>query len=182
MLGLLSVIEPTTVDEALSDDGWIIAMLEELNQFQGNDVWDLVARVDQKNIIGTKWVFSNNSKELVHGLPKLNIIKSICEICVKSKQSRFPFVSEDLKRASATLQVIHFDICVPFEVDSLGCMKYFITFVHEFTRMIWLYTIKLKSETVDIFRKFKVLVDKESEKSIKILRTYGVGEYTSKDF
>ena len=23
MIGLLSVIEPTTVDEALSDDGWI---------------------------------------------------------------------------------------------------------------------------------------------------------------
>jgi len=38
MIGLLSVIEPTTVDEALSDDGWILAMQEELNQFQRNDV------------------------------------------------------------------------------------------------------------------------------------------------
>jgi len=28
MIGLLSVIEPTTVDEALSDDGWILAMQE----------------------------------------------------------------------------------------------------------------------------------------------------------
>jgi hypothetical protein len=33
------VIEPaTSVDEALSDDGWIVAMQEELNQFQRNDV------------------------------------------------------------------------------------------------------------------------------------------------
>jgi len=31
MIGLLSMIEPTTVDEALSDDGWILAMQEELN-------------------------------------------------------------------------------------------------------------------------------------------------------
>jgi len=31
MIGLLSVIEPATVDEALSDDGWILAMQEELN-------------------------------------------------------------------------------------------------------------------------------------------------------
>jgi len=38
MIGLLSVIEPTTVDEALSDDRWILAMQEELNQFQRNDV------------------------------------------------------------------------------------------------------------------------------------------------
>jgi len=27
------MIEPTTVDEALSDDGWILAMQEEMNQF-----------------------------------------------------------------------------------------------------------------------------------------------------
>ena len=38
MIGLKSMIEPTTVDEALSDDGWILAMHEELNQFQRNDV------------------------------------------------------------------------------------------------------------------------------------------------
>jgi len=44
MIGLLTVIEPATVDEALSDDGWILAMQEELNQFQRNDVWDLVPK------------------------------------------------------------------------------------------------------------------------------------------
>jgi len=31
VLGLLSLIEPTFVDETLSDDGWIVAMQEELN-------------------------------------------------------------------------------------------------------------------------------------------------------
>jgi len=63
MIGLLSVIEPTTVDEALSDDGWILAMQEELNQFQRNDVWDLVPKPLKKNIIGTKWVFRNKLNE-----------------------------------------------------------------------------------------------------------------------
>ena len=38
-LGLLSMIEPIKVDEALTDDGWILAMQDELNQFQRNDVW-----------------------------------------------------------------------------------------------------------------------------------------------
>ena len=59
MIGLLSVIEPATVDEVLLDDGWILAMQEELNQFQRNDVWDLVPKPQQKNIIVTKWVFKN---------------------------------------------------------------------------------------------------------------------------
>jgi len=63
MIGLLSVIEPTTVDEELSDDGWILAMQEELNQFQRNDVWDLEPKPLQKNIIGTKWVFINKLNE-----------------------------------------------------------------------------------------------------------------------
>ncbi|KAK2382366.1 putative mitochondrial protein [Trifolium repens] len=44
LLGLISMIEPKNVDEALTDDGWIVAMQDELNQFQRNDVWDLVPR------------------------------------------------------------------------------------------------------------------------------------------
>jgi len=59
MMGLLLVIELATVDEALSDDGWILAMQEELNQFQRNDVWNLVPKPQHKNIIWTKWVFRN---------------------------------------------------------------------------------------------------------------------------
>jgi len=63
MIGLLSVIEPATVDEELTDDGWILAMQEELNQFQRNDVWDLVPKPPPKNIIGIKWVFRNKLNE-----------------------------------------------------------------------------------------------------------------------
>jgi len=63
MIGLISMIEPKIVDEVLSDNGWILAMQEELTQFQRNDVWDLVPKPSQKNIIGTKWVFRNKLNE-----------------------------------------------------------------------------------------------------------------------
>ena len=56
------MIEPKNVDEALSDDGWIVAMQDELNQFQRNDVWDLVPKPTHKNIIGTKWVFGKQAR------------------------------------------------------------------------------------------------------------------------
>jgi len=62
-LGLMSMIEPTKVDEALIDDGWILAMQDELNQFKRNDVWDLVPKPEHKNIIGTKRVFRNKMNE-----------------------------------------------------------------------------------------------------------------------
>jgi hypothetical protein len=38
MLGLISLVEPTSIDEVLEDDGWIVAMQEDLNQVQRNDV------------------------------------------------------------------------------------------------------------------------------------------------
>jgi len=38
-------------------------MQQELNQFQRNDVWDLVPKPQQKNIIETKWVFRNKLNE-----------------------------------------------------------------------------------------------------------------------
>ncbi|GKE57804.1 hypothetical protein Tco_1496989, partial [Tanacetum coccineum] len=38
----ISTTEPKNVNEALKDESWIIAMLEELNQFIANDVWELV--------------------------------------------------------------------------------------------------------------------------------------------
>ena len=40
-------------------------MHEELHQFIRNDVWELVPRPKDVNLIGTKWIFKNKSNE--HG-------------------------------------------------------------------------------------------------------------------
>ena len=60
---LVSLIEPTSIDEALEENDWILAIQDELNQFSRNDVWDLVPRPKGFNIIGTKWVFRNKLNE-----------------------------------------------------------------------------------------------------------------------
>ncbi|GAU47337.1 hypothetical protein TSUD_101250, partial [Trifolium subterraneum] len=73
-------------------------------------------------------------------------------------------------------------ICGPIDVLSTGGNKYFITFIDEYSRMIWLYHIKAKSEAFEVFKRFKTLVEKQSDKEIKVLRTDGGGEYTSKEF
>ena len=63
LLGLISVIEPSKIDKALLDDAWIVAMQEELNQFERNEVWSLVPKPSKKNIIGTKLVYRNKFNE-----------------------------------------------------------------------------------------------------------------------
>ncbi|RDX93608.1 putative mitochondrial protein, partial [Mucuna pruriens] len=58
-MALLSNVEPKNVEEALLNDGWILTMQEELDQFQKNDVWKLVSPPNDKSIIGTNWIFRN---------------------------------------------------------------------------------------------------------------------------
>lgn len=59
----LSQFQPKKVEEAQNDDSWIEVMQEELNQFTKNDVWMLVPRLVEHNVISTKWIFKNKSDE-----------------------------------------------------------------------------------------------------------------------
>ncbi|GJS08354.1 putative reverse transcriptase domain-containing protein [Tanacetum coccineum] len=59
----ISTIDTKNVNEALTDDSWIVAMQEELNPFIANDVWELVPQPRNMTIIGTKWVFRNKLDE-----------------------------------------------------------------------------------------------------------------------
>jgi hypothetical protein len=50
------------VEKALKYEDWVMAMLEELNNFERNQVWTLVERLNT-NVICTKWVFQNKQDE-----------------------------------------------------------------------------------------------------------------------
>ena len=62
-VAFISNIEPKNPKEAATDEYWIIAMQEELNQFERNDVWELVPRPSDQSVIGTKWVYKNKVDE-----------------------------------------------------------------------------------------------------------------------
>jgi len=49
----MAQIEPKNVNDALGDK-WVVAMQDKLNQFTRNDVWSLVPRTNEMNMIGTK--------------------------------------------------------------------------------------------------------------------------------
>ncbi|WVZ88337.1 hypothetical protein U9M48_034871 [Paspalum notatum var. saurae] len=57
------IIEPTTIDQALSDPDLVNAMHEELNNFTRNEVWTLEARPKGARVIGTKWIFRNKQDD-----------------------------------------------------------------------------------------------------------------------
>ncbi len=59
----IASFEPKDVLHALTDESWINAMHEELENFERNKVWTLVEPPSGHNIIGTKWAFKNKQNE-----------------------------------------------------------------------------------------------------------------------
>ena len=71
------------MNDALNDSNWIVAMQDELNQFTRNDVWFLVSKTNDMNIIGTKWVFRNKTDE--DGNIVRNKVRLIAKVIIKKK-------------------------------------------------------------------------------------------------
>ncbi|KAK1563536.1 hypothetical protein Q3G72_028862 [Acer saccharum] len=63
-----SQIEPKNVDETLNDEFWVLAMQEELNQFERNTVWTLVPRPKSTHVIGIKWIYKCKDSRFVDWL------------------------------------------------------------------------------------------------------------------
>ncbi|GJV39278.1 retrovirus-related pol polyprotein from transposon TNT 1-94 [Tanacetum coccineum] len=55
----ISTIEPKNIKEAMANHSWIESMQDELNQFERLQVWELVPRLEGKNVIALKWIWKN---------------------------------------------------------------------------------------------------------------------------
>ncbi|XP_014506332.1 uncharacterized protein LOC106766088 [Vigna radiata var. radiata] len=86
------------------------------------------------------------------------------------------------KKSVEKLGVVYSDVCGPMQVETPGGNRYFLIFIDDWTRKCWVYLLKRKGEVLQQFQKFKKLVERQSEKKLKILRTDGGGEYISIDF
>lgn len=53
----LAIYEPANSSEALKSEKWKAAMIDELEMFEKHSTWQLVERLNNKKIIGVKWVF-----------------------------------------------------------------------------------------------------------------------------
>ncbi len=57
-----------------------------------------------------------------------------------------------------------------------------VTFIDDFSRYVWVYFLKEKSETLSKFKEFKDVAEAEVGKSVSCLRSDNGGEYTSHEF
>ena len=86
------------------------------------------------------------------------------------------------ERASDLLGLVHTDVCGPMSTTARGGFKYFITFTDDFSRYGYVYLMKHKSETFEVFKEFQNEVQNQLGKTIKALRSDRGGEYLSQEF
>lgn len=104
-----------------------------------------------------------------------------CTVCAMGKQTRLPFGRSE-NRSTHVLDLIHSDIIGPMETQSIGAAKYVLTFIDDYSRKLFVYFLRNKSETMQRFVEFKARVENQTERKIKILRTDNGTEYGSKEF
>ena len=91
--------------------------------------------------------------ELVSGMSSGDLSDEVelCESCIKGKLHRTPFPSTSGRRAEEKLQLVHSDVCGKVNSKSLSGGEYFLTFVDDSTRYVWVYILKQKSQVFERF-------------------------------
>lgn len=119
---------------------------------------------------------------MVIGLPKMTATKKICTDCLMAKQVRKPFSNKSTYTSNKVLQLVRIDLCGPIMPETPSVNKYFFLLVDDFSRALWVYMLKNKSEAFDVFKKFQVLVEDRLDRKIKVLSSERGGEFMSKYF
>jgi len=76
--------------------------------------------------------------------------------------------------------LVHVDVYGPMNMTSIIDARYSLLF-YEYSRKMWVYFLKLKSDVFSEFQRFKDLVEKESGCNITTLGSDNGGELCSKE-
>lgn len=104
-----------------------------------------------------------------------------CEHCVKGKKTRSRF-SKGMHKSSGILDYVHSDVWGPSKNAFLGGKHWFVSFIDDFSRRVWVYVMRQKSDVLEIFVRWKKVVENQTDRKIKVLRSDNGGEYTSDPF
>ena len=100
-----------------------------------------------------------------------------CAHCLAGKQNRVSFHSSSPSRKSELLELIHSDVCGPMKTRTLGGAQYFVTFIDDHSRKLWVYPLKTKDQVLGVFKEYHALVERQTGKKLKCIRTDNGGEY-----
>jgi hypothetical protein len=103
-------------------------------------------------------------------LAPLDFSDGHCIECIKGKYVKH-IKRMGVTRSSGVLEIIHTDICGPFNVKSVDEFNSFITFTDDFSRYGYIYPIHERSEALDKFKIFNAEIENQHNIKIKVVRS-----------
>ena len=81
-----------------------------------------------------------------------------CEHCVVGKKTRVKFSTTNHDTCE-TLEYVHGDIWRLTKIASIGVNHYFVTFIDDFSKCVWVYIMQANDEVLEIFVKWKKMME-----------------------
>ena len=92
-------------------------------------------------------------------LAKKNLLSSMKKGSLKRrahylarKQTRVAFKTHRHTKKSGMLDLVYSDVCGPMKTKTIGGSLYFMTFIDDYSRNIWVYTLKTKDQVLEVFK------------------------------
>jgi transposase InsO family protein len=101
--------------------------------------------------------------------------------CVFGKHKRVKF-NTVVHTTEGILDYVHADLWGASWKHSLGGCRYMLTIIDDYSRMVFPYFLKHKSDAFDAFKARKIMVEKQTERKVKIFRTDNGMKFYSNEF
>nr|GEY95322.1 retrovirus-related Pol polyprotein from transposon TNT 1-94 [Tanacetum cinerariifolium] len=101
-----------------------------------------------------------------------------CDSCAKGKHVHNPF-PKGFKKTNGCFELIHCDIWGGYRIPSYTRANFFLTIVDDYSRSIWVFLIKHKSDASRCLMNFYKLIEVQFGKHIKRVRCDNGEEFTS---
>lgn len=106
-----------------------------------------------------------------------------CDACVLGKQHKvqFPVSSyPNMSKCADILEYLHADVWGPSGEPTQGGNRYFLSIIDDFSRKVWVFLMKHKSDVFMLFKNWKIKIELQTGKKIKALRTDNGLEFCNK--
>jgi histone deacetylase 1/2 len=99
----------------------------------------------------------------------------VCDSCQLAKSHQLPYpVSTSV--STTPLELMFSDVWGPTPV-SVGKHEYYVSFIDDFSKFMWIYLLKKRSDVYQVFQNFQQLVERKFAKKIVTMQTDWGGEY-----
>lgn len=103
-------------------------------------------------------------------LQKLNFLSNLsrddcsdCDSCLRAKHTRLPFPISSIITKSC-FELLHCDLWGPYKTSSFSGAHYFLSIVDDYSRGVWVYLMRQKSEVAHFLTMFCNMVQTQFEK------------------